>query len=65
VAAMEDGYERILFQERGKTMHRRRRNDRLTAHELEERGKDFMMKWTLVSFTQGCNLFSKFSFCFF
>jgi hypothetical protein len=33
VAAMEDGYERTLFQGRGKTMHRRRRNDRLTAHE--------------------------------
>jgi hypothetical protein len=30
---MEDGYERTLFQGRGKTMHRRRRNDRLTAHE--------------------------------
>jgi hypothetical protein len=33
VAAMEDGYERTLFQGRERTMHRRRRNDRLTAHE--------------------------------
>jgi hypothetical protein len=33
VVAMEDGYERTLFQGRGKTMHRRRRNDWLTAHE--------------------------------
>jgi hypothetical protein len=33
VAATEDGYERTLFQGRGKTMHRRRRNDRLTAYE--------------------------------
>jgi hypothetical protein len=44
VAAMEDGYEWTLFQGRGKTMHRRRRNDRLTAHEYEEREKDFMTK---------------------
>jgi hypothetical protein len=29
VVAMEDGYEQTLFQGRGKTMHRRRRNDRL------------------------------------
>jgi hypothetical protein len=33
MAAMEDGNERTLFQGRGKIMHRRRRNDRLTAHE--------------------------------
>jgi hypothetical protein len=33
VAAMEDGYEQTLFQGRGKTMHRGRKNDRLTAHE--------------------------------
>jgi hypothetical protein len=33
VVAMEDGYEQTLFQGRGKTMHRRRRNDQLTAHE--------------------------------
>jgi hypothetical protein len=31
VVAMEDGYEQILFQGRGKTMHRRRRNDRLIS----------------------------------
>jgi hypothetical protein len=30
---MEDIYERTLFVGRGKTMHRRRRNDLLTAHE--------------------------------
>jgi hypothetical protein len=29
VVAMEDGYEQTLFQGRGNTMHRRRRNDRL------------------------------------
>jgi hypothetical protein len=33
VAAIEDGYEQTLFQGRGKTMHRRRSNDRLTTHE--------------------------------
>jgi hypothetical protein len=38
VAAMEDGYERTLFQGRGKTMHRRRRNDRLISHESKEKG---------------------------
>jgi hypothetical protein len=41
VVAMEDGYEQTLFQGRGKTMHRRRRNDRLIFfHELEE--KEFL-----------------------
>jgi hypothetical protein len=29
VVVMEDGYEQTLFKGRGKTMHRRRRNDRL------------------------------------
>jgi hypothetical protein len=39
VVAMEDGYEQTLFQRRGKTMHRRRRNDRLIfLHESEEKG---------------------------
>jgi hypothetical protein len=38
VVAMEDGYEQTLFQGRGKTMHRRRRNDRLISHESEEKG---------------------------
>jgi hypothetical protein len=33
VVAMEDGYERTLFQGRGKTIHRRRRNNQLTAHK--------------------------------
>ena len=38
VVAMEDGYEQTLFQGRGKTMHRRRRNDRLIFfHESEEK----------------------------
>jgi hypothetical protein len=41
VVAMEDGYEQTLFQGRGKTMHRRRRNDRLIFfHESEE--KEFL-----------------------
>jgi hypothetical protein len=42
VVAMEDGYEQTLFQGRGKTMHRRRRNDRLISffHESEE--KEFL-----------------------
>jgi hypothetical protein len=38
VVAMEDGYEQTLFQGRGKTMHRRRMNDRLIFHESEEKG---------------------------
>jgi hypothetical protein len=38
VVAMEDGYEQTLFQGRGKTMHRRRRNDWLISHELKEKG---------------------------
>jgi hypothetical protein len=38
VVGMEDGYEQTLFQGRGKTMHRRRRNDRLILHESEEKG---------------------------
>jgi hypothetical protein len=39
VVVMEDGYEHTLFQGRGKTMHRRRRNDRLIFfHESEEKG---------------------------
>jgi hypothetical protein len=38
VAVMKDGYERTLFQGRGKTMHRRRRNDRLISHESKEKG---------------------------
>jgi hypothetical protein len=38
VAAMEDGYEQTLFHGRGKTIHRRRRNDRLISHESEEKG---------------------------
>jgi hypothetical protein len=37
VAAMENGYEQTLFQGRGKTMHRRRRNDRLISHESKEK----------------------------
>jgi hypothetical protein len=40
VVNMEDGYEQTLFQGRGKTMHRRRRNDRLIFHESEE--KEFL-----------------------
>jgi hypothetical protein len=31
VVAMEDGYEQTLFQGRGKTMHRRTRNDWLIS----------------------------------
>jgi hypothetical protein len=38
VVGMEDGYEQTLFQGRGKTMHRRRRNDQLIFHESEEKG---------------------------
>jgi hypothetical protein len=38
MVAMEDGSELTLFQGRAKTMHRRRRIDRLTAHESEEKG---------------------------
>jgi hypothetical protein len=41
VVNMEDGYEQTLFQGRGKTMHRRRRNDRLIFHESEE--KEFLL----------------------
>jgi hypothetical protein len=33
VVAMKDGYEQTLFQGREKTMHRRRRNDRLIEGE--------------------------------
>jgi hypothetical protein len=38
VVDMEDGYEQTLFQGRGKTMHRRRRNDWLISYESEEKG---------------------------
>jgi hypothetical protein len=38
MVGMEDGYEQTLFQGRGKTMHRRRRNDWLIFHESEEKG---------------------------
>jgi hypothetical protein len=38
VVAMEDGYEQTLYQGRGKTMRRRRRNDRFIFHESEEKG---------------------------
>jgi hypothetical protein len=37
VAAMENGYEQTLFQGRGKTMQRRRRNNRLISHESKEK----------------------------
>jgi hypothetical protein len=51
VVAMEDGYEQTLFQGRGKTMHRRRRNDRLIffmsqkKRELLYDEMDFCSNW--------------------
>jgi hypothetical protein len=48
LAAMEDGYERTLFQGRGKIMHRRRRNDRLISLRVRRKGNCSMMRWTLV-----------------
>jgi hypothetical protein len=45
---MEDRYEQTLFPGRGKTMHRRRRKDRLIFHESEE--KEFLYDEMVLSF---------------
>jgi hypothetical protein len=41
VVAMEDGYEQNLFQARGKTMHRRRRNDWLIFF-MSQKKREFL-----------------------
>jgi hypothetical protein len=52
VVNMEDGYEQTLFQGRGKTMHRRRTNDRLIFHESKKRNSS-MTRWILVPIREG------------
>jgi hypothetical protein len=53
VVAMEDGYEQTLFHGRGKTMHRRRKNDRLIFFLSQKKRNSSMTRWTSVLIREG------------
>jgi hypothetical protein len=53
VVAKKDGYEQTLLQGRGKTMHRRRRNDRLIFFMSQKKRNSSMTRWTSVPIREG------------